>query len=271
MDINLNPKFLGEIRDKTEAKDIAWLVSVPAFLTLVYLLPNSLEEGLVLNYNNPSPMTFFTTAFVHSGVGHLAGNLISYVMLVVPLYLMCALSGLKKRFYCLFAVFIFIFPLIISGINFHYLDVKTSRGFSGIDSAFLGFLPVAVFYYLRDRLELDLGTSNSVGLLLVGTEILVLIYSGLSAVFLVVLGLIAFYLWRIQRRTDLNSLKEAFGRKGYFELSAVSISLFLTMPFLLFHQDIVVGGRTVNILSHYSGFFLGFFVPYFWFQAKEWI
>ncbi len=269
MDLEFRSELLKKVAKHGEMKDLILISSIPIVLVLVFLMPSSVQEILTVNYENPFLLNFLTSAFVHSGVNHLAGNVVSYMVVITVLYLMCSLSGLKRNFRYFFLIFVFIFPFVLSGINFQLLEVETSMGFSGVDSAFLGFLPVVVFHYMDRKLDLDLGGSNSILLFLLGTEILVLIYAGLSTVFLVVLALIGFYSWRISQRADLNSLKESINRRGHFELSLVGILLFLGMTFSLFPKNIVVGGKAVNILSHYSGYFLGFFVPYFWFQIEK--
>ncbi len=268
MDSEFQLENLKKVAEYVETKDLILITSVPITLILIFLLPVNVQEVLVVNYENPSLVNFLTTAFVHSDFSHLAGNLASYVLIIASLYLMCALSGLKRNFRYAFAVFVLAFPFVISMISSQFLSVETSRGFSGVGSAFLGFLPVVVFHYMDERLDLNLGIANSMMLFLIGTEVLVFIYDGLSPVFLMFLGLIGFYSWKIWRMNSLESLKEAVDKKGHFELSLFSIFLFLVLTFALFPRDIVVGGKAVNILSHYSGYFLGFFMSYFWFQIK---
>ena len=92
-----------EIFDKNHGilnyRDLFLLSFVPIVLVLIYLLPQGLQSGLILDTGSPFFFNFFTTAFVHQNLRHLLGNTVSYALVILPAFLMCALMGRKKRFY----------------------------------------------------------------------------------------------------------------------------------------------------------------------------
>ncbi len=265
-------KILKELKKSIEIKDLLLLLSIPIVLSLIFFSPQSFQESMVLNLQNPNISKFFTTVFVHSGFDHFFNNLLFYVITIIPLYLMCALSGYKKQFRYMFLIFVFLFPFLLSGMNTNLIGAKTSRGFSGINAAFLGYLGVATFQYSKESLGIRtkhtenriLKTFRNVGwkpltLFLYGSGIVAFLYAGISSKeFILILVLIAVFLAMSAYFTEGQSLKEASGKKGYFELFLFSIILFLLSVSLLFPKQV----RGTNILSHYAGLALGFFSTY---------
>lgn len=263
--------FLRGLLDNVELKDILLIFSIPIVLIIVFFLPQGIQENLVLNFNNPYIPNLFSTVLVHANLGHLINNLTSYLIFIIPLYMMCVLTGLKRKFRYLFLGFVFLLPVILSIINLNFLDVETSRGFSGVVSAFLGCLGVTSFYYLDKIFKLKtkkphLKTHsifsslkfNSIILLLYGSAIIVLVYTGISLTFIAISILILTYFFMILYSIKWKTLKKSIKKKGYLELFIFSILIFILSIPGLFPRD--VGG--VNILSHYSGFVIGFFITY---------
>ena len=265
-------KILKELKKSIEVKDLLLLFSIPVILSLIFFSPQSFQESMVLNLQNPNIYKFFTTVFVHSNFEHFFNNLLLYVITIIPLYLMCALSGYKKQFRYMFLIFVFLFPFLLSGMNINLIEAKTSRGFSGINAAFLGYLGVAIFQYSKKSLGIRtkktgnkiLKTFKNVRwkpliLFLYGSGIVAFLYAGiLSKESILILFLIAVFLAMSTYFTDGQSLKEASRKKGYFELFLFSILLFLMAVSLLFPKQI----KGTNILSHYAGLALGFFSTY---------
>ena len=74
------------LRERVKGADVAVLLSIPVLLVLVQLLPESVRGALVMNYGSPSVLTMYTTHFVHSGWGHLAANVLVYLVAVALVY-----------------------------------------------------------------------------------------------------------------------------------------------------------------------------------------
>ncbi len=93
--------------------------------------------------------------FGHNSMAHLRGNLIAYGVIVPLTYLLCLRTDRHKEFRVGFLAVLFVLPSIISVVSLvgpdfavHSLlgvdpHVQSSRGFSTLDSAFIGMLIIA--------------------------------------------------------------------------------------------------------------------------------
>lgn len=271
-------EFFREILKKASRGDVLLLVLVPLPLTFLFILPETIQEDLVLHLESPNLLTAFTTHFVHGSSSHFLGNLTAYVSFVTLIYLLSLLSGERRKFYLIFLIFVLAFPFILSSIDLLLLELETSKGFSGINSAFLGFLPISLFYFLKRKFSSGLKTSNSISLFFLGCGIIAFIYSSQSILemilIILIFGLSAFYFWRTFKELKCGEVRKSLGGPkeggGYLELAIVSALFFiLVLPVSAFPSELAQKGGTVNILSHYSGFLFGFMVPYFLFEVLE--
>lgn len=273
MGVELPWKFINEVKEKGSRYDVFLILSVPIVLTLIFCLPQGLQNLLKLDYANPSVVNLFTSNFVHLDFNHYLNNITAYLITLIPLYLLITLGDEKRLFRRMFLVFLFVFPFIISSINLLVFNEGYGAGFSGIDSAFIGFLPVALFVFLGRKLSDRLTLTGSVSLLVLALTAVGFIYIGLSAItflctllFLVTVGIA----YHEVRGSDLKTSFLSFVRvKGYPELTFFSLLFFFIALIGLYPEQIKVNGTVKNILGHYSGFVLGFFVPYIYFSAKE--
>lgn len=267
-------EFLGEVKQKVKAVDILLIGSVPVALSFVFLLPEQTQTGLILDYSNPTVFNLWSSAFVHRGFDHLAGNLSSYVLLIIPTYLLAVLSGERRTFVYTFLGFLFVLPFIISLINLVVISPGTGVGFSGIGSAFFGFLPVTLFLFLRNRISEDISVSNAVVLFLIAAASIALTYTGISTLTLGVVAvtilLILYDAYLIGGEELKAAATELAQSEGYFALVLLSTLLFLFSPMVLFPADLARSETTVNILSHYTGLSLGFFLPYIALFYRNW-
>lgn len=257
-------EFLRDVREKVQAQDLFLILSVPVVLSLVFWLPEAIQNTLVLNYGNPSVFNLWSSAFVHRGFNHFINNLAAYCLLIGPTYLLFVLAGERKLFRYTFLSFLFIVPVVIALINLSIIDPETGAGFSGIGSAFFGLLPVSLFLFIHNRVTEEIEPSHGVVLFLIATGIIALNYSGVPAAAGIILIATLLTIYDVHR-IGLDEVKEAatelYRSEGYFELLLFVGLLFLISPLLLFPQEIAQNGNTVNILSHYMGLVLGFFLP----------
>jgi len=138
---------------------------IPFLLFLLFLLPNSIKDQLILYKNAPRLFSFFTAHFVHKEFEHLLSNVILYKLLVIPVYLLNFHAEQRRNFY-LMAFLIFLpLPFLLSTID---LSTPSSSylGFSGIVSAFLGFLPYSALIYFKKSLNWEAGISNFLNIVL---------------------------------------------------------------------------------------------------------
>jgi hypothetical protein len=256
--------FRSEVREKTRVSDLALIFSVPILLSLIFLLPESIQNALILDYSNYSIFNLWSSAYVHRGFNHFSNNLAAYCVLIGPIYLLFVLADERKLFRYTFLAFLFILPLVIALSNIVVLGSGTGAGFSGIGSAFFGLLPVSLFLFIHNKVSEEIEPVHGVVLFLIAAAIIAGTYSGVTAAAGILLFAVMITVYDIYQ-VGLDEVKEAAAgltsMEGYFELVMIAGLLFLVSPILLFPQDIAKDDGAVNILSHYLGLLFGFFGP----------
>ncbi|WP_225336180.1 hypothetical protein [Halomicrobium urmianum] len=256
--------FRSEVRENARVSDLALIFSVPIFLSLIFLLPESIQNSLILDYGNYSIVNLWSSAFVHRGFNHFSNNLAAYCVLIGPIYLLFVLADERQLFRYTFLAFLFILPFVIALSNIAALGSGTGAGFSGIGSAFFGLLPVSLFLFIHNKVSEEIEPAHGVVLFLIAAAIIAGTYSGVTAAAGILLFAVLITVYDTYQ-VGLDEVKEAAAgltsMEGYFELVMIAGLLFLLSPVLLFPQDIAQGDGTVNILSHYLGLLWGFFGP----------
>ncbi|MFK5604770.1 hypothetical protein [Haloferax volcanii] len=256
--------FRSEVREKARISDLALIFSVPILLSLVFLLPESVQNSLILDYGNYSIFNLWSSAFVHRGFNHFSNNLAAYCVLIGPIYLLFVLADERKLFRYTFLAFLFILPFVIALSNVAALGSGTGAGFSGIGSAFFGLLPVSLFLFIHNKVSEEIEPAHGVVLFLIAAAIIAGTYSGVTAAAGILLFAVLITIYDTYQ-VGLEEVKETAAgltsMEGYFELVMIAGLLFLVSPVLLFPQNIAQGDGAVNILSHYLGLLLGFFGP----------
>ncbi|MFB6131353.1 MAG: hypothetical protein ABEJ28_11095 [Salinigranum sp.] len=205
--------------------------------------------------------------FDHLAAGHLAANLLGYLLIVPLTYALSALSGRRAWFYAGFVTYLAVFPPVLSALNVLLVRPRIGLGFSGINMAFLGLLPLMLVSYV----EVGLGTFDAeehapllffAGAALIGA--LTLPYSrtdglagGLAAVTAVAY---ARPLWA-EPRSIGAAFRRAIGRPGAVELVCCGLVTFVAVLAAAFPPHPGRGG-ILNVYLHVLGYCLGFIVPY---------
>jgi len=220
----------------------------------------------MLDFQNVSVFNLFSYGVVHRGLNHFAGNLLSYVALVVPTYLLCVLGREKKFFRYTWLSFVLLIPPLIALIELASpISPNTAAGFSGVTSAFLGFLPISLVLFLRNRISKEIQAAHAVVLFLVAASVISLTYSGISGLtvgaFAATILLAAVYTYRIGVGEIKRVSAEIASMQGYLQLVLFALLFFLISPVMIFPANISQGAGTVDIFAHYLGLTLGFFLP----------
>lgn len=256
--------FRSEVREKTRASDLALIFSVPVLLSLIFLLPQSIQASLILDYGNYSIFNLWSSAYVHRGFDHFSNNLGAYCVLIGPIYLLFVLADERKLFRYTFLTLLLILPVVISLSNIAALGSGTGAGFSGIGSALFGLLPVSLFLFVHNKISEEIEPAHGVVLFLITTAIIALTYSGIivAAGILLFTALLTFYdIHQVGLVEIREVVAELSSMGGYFELVMIAGLLSLFSPVVLFPSEIAQDGTTVNILTHYIGLLFGFFGP----------
>jgi hypothetical protein len=256
--------FRTEIFNRFQVSDFALILTVPLVLAAVHLLPASVQQSFMLEYQDPSAFNLWSAAFVHRGFTHFSGNAVAYCLYILPSYLLFVLAGERRIFRYLFLSFLLILPPVLAAINIVALDGGTGAGFSGIASAFIGLTPVGIFIFVRNCVSQDVSVSNGVSVFLIALGGTAYIYAGIveAATILVVACLLVLNDIRSLSVETLRTIvSDLWIMDSCFLLVVIATTLFVLSPIFLFPVNIVQGGQSVNILSHYSGLVLGFFGP----------
>ena len=256
--------FRTELTEKVRVSDIVLMLAIPIVLTAVHLLPTSIKQSFLLDYGNPSILNLWSSTYVHRGFTHFSNNLLAYCLMIAPTYLLFVLADERRLFRYTFISFLFILPPVIAVINIAVFGHGTGAGFSGIGSAFVGLLPVALVLFIHNRISKKMDPSNGVELFLVAAGIITMVYVGVvqgAGIILISSFLAILHIRRVGVDEVRRESSKLISMKGYFELVLFAVLLFLVSPRLLFPQEIVQDGQVVNIISHYTGLVIGFFGP----------
>jgi hypothetical protein len=261
----------GEFARRAARYDVLLLAIVPAVLLGVFTLPYGVRRQFALQYSDPSVVSLYVANFTHFSRSHLISNLVGYALVAPTAYLLCTLAEYRDTFWGVFAVFVLVFPVVLSMLIVGLFRGRTgvAIGFSGVLAAFFGFLPIALLWYLRRRFTEALVLQQAPLLYFVGIGTITLIAAPLDRLSYLVLGISAVGLALLGRqlfvdlsRLTVANLRRSFFPPGYAELASVGILLFFAFPFAAFPSVRVTGSSFTNLYVHLVGYSLGYLVPY---------
>lgn len=259
--------FLGTLRKRARWGDIALLLSVPFALVAVFSLPMETRRSLTFAYTAPSLLTAYTSAFVHLDSTHLLVNVGGYLLVAPLAYLLSLMGGRRRRFWIAFAVFLAVFPVALSYLNLAIIRPSVGYGFSGVQLAFVGYLPIALADYVDAQFDVGGNRSFAPALFFVGLALAaVLSVRSLVTAGLAVAALLSALLYALpafDERTQLRSnVRAAAGMTGHFELFTAAVVAFVAFPFVAFPGGSAGDGRVVNLYIHLLGYALAFVATY---------
>ncbi|EMA61563.1 hypothetical protein [Halorubrum kocurii] len=269
--------FGRELAARVRLVDLLALAAVPAVLAAVFALPESTRRSLAFAYADPTVRTAFTAHYVHLDTGHLAGNVAGYGLLAGVGYALAVLAGYRRFFVVAFATFLLAFPFALSALNLAVPRNAIGFGFSGINMAFAGLLPLLLGVYARERFFPggSLSALPAAFFPLVGWMALLALPvspgsldgSGLAGLATAVAGVLLGLLYasstgiRVRRALRASS-RAAVSNPGYGDLFAVGVVVVVGYPVVGFPGDPAGPGSVVNLYVHLLGFCLAFIGPF---------
>ncbi|OYR54061.1 hypothetical protein DJ73_06025 [Halorubrum sp. Ea1] len=263
-----------ELLASARAVDLLVLLAVPAVLVGVFSLPEATRRSLAFAYADPTVPTAFAAHYVHLDVGHLAGNLAGYCLLAGVGYALAVFGGARRFFLTALATFLLAFPLVLSALNLAVPRDAIGFGFSGINMALAGLLPLLLGTYARARFApgASLRALPAVFFALVGwIALLALPVSatgpGLAGLATGVAGALLAVLYASSagipiRETVREGVRTVASRPGEGDLFAVGAVLVVGYPVVGFPADPTGTGSVVNLYVHLLGFCLAFIGPF---------
>ncbi|GAB3416227.1 hypothetical protein GCM10027435_13220 [Haloparvum alkalitolerans] len=267
--------LLGAFLTRSRPADAVALAVPPLVMVGVFALPVETRRALAFQYTDPTVVTAFAAHYVHLTVGHLLANLIGYGLLAGVGYAAALLGGRRRFYLTALATDLLAFPFVLSALNLAVPRHAVGYGFSGINMAILGVLPLVAAAYARTQLlaasERDLrpaaffllvGWMGLLALPIGGGDALVGTAATTASA---VIG--AGYLYAAIRGTEGRRLPREWARavtarRGYGDLFAVAGALLVAYPAVGFPVDPATGTSVLNLYVHLLGFCLGFIGPY---------
>ena len=266
--------FRRELLASARALDLLVLLAVPAVLLAVFALPEATRRSLAFAYLDPTLSSAFTAHYVHLGAGHLLGNLAGYGLLAGVGYALAVLSGRRRLFFTALAAFLLALPFALSALNLAVPRDAVGYGFSGVNMALAGLLPILWYCYARDRFApaASVAALPAAFFALVGwIALLALPVStagiGLAGLAVGVAGALLAVLYAASSgvrfpRSVREHAKSVASRPGYGDLLAVGAVVAVGYPVVGFPADPAADGSVVNLYVHLLGFCLGFIGPF---------
>ncbi|WP_200530321.1 hypothetical protein [Halorubrum sp. LN27] len=276
-DRNADGGFRRELSARVRLADLLVLASVPAVLGAVFALPEATRRSLAFAYTDPTVRTAFTAHYVHLDTGHLAGNVAGYCLLAGVGYALAVLAGYRRFFLVALATFLLAFPFALSALNLAVPRNAIGFGFSGVNMALAGLLPLLLGVYARERFfpGASIRALPAAFFPLVGWMALLALPvapgsldgPGLAGLATAVAGLLLGLLYASSTGIRIRSavrggVRAAVSNPGYGDLFAVGVALTVGYPVVGFPGDATGTGSVVNLYVHLLGFCLAFIGPF---------
>ncbi|MFC4542686.1 hypothetical protein ACFO5R_12215 [Halosolutus amylolyticus] len=211
---------------------------------------------------------------MHIEPAHLVANLIGYGLLAGTCYLLAVESDHRSFFVIAFSGIVLSFPLTLSALNLATPRNGILYGFSGVNMALLGLLPLCLVEFARVRFWIGFERRDggmlfflSLAAIAMLAVPLSLMTSALSLSAVVISG------WYVHDLTDRGFRLAGFLRLvlerrhdgNQFVLGSV---LFVSYLFVGFPTDIVTDGSVLNLYVHFLGYSMGFVGSYVLLEAQ---
>lgn len=251
------------IQERGRLRDLLVLAGPPVVMIALFaFVSESTRRELGFALSEPTVQTAYISHFVHLEWSHFAGNVLSYLALVVVLYVICLVAS-RRRFWWQFSLAMLLgFPFVLSGLNLALDRTAVVIGASGVNMALLGGMPIAVGSLLHHHREFAMRLvpvlflpsiivitvvgvpwNYWVGLTLLGTGLLWVLYL-----------LAAVDRHGLPTSTKITNLMRT---EPVGELTAMGVVLLVGYPIIVFTGE-GTDGVIVNHYVHLLGFALAF-------------
>ena len=252
--------------------DAALVLGVVALLAAVqFLAPRPAQSLLYFRHDLSAPWTLLTAAYVHADAGHLARNLLGYVLAAAYAWVLCVGAGRRRWFRRTFAVFLVVLPVLVCLASYaafalgHPSIRLSSKGFSGVVGGFAGFVLVGLYAYVGERRSQRAAAAVCVSVFLLCLFSVDVRYAG--GVRPGMAGLVAMGLALTGGRTAIGArvglpLPSAIRERATVKDAAVVTLVGAVLGVMMFGlfpdpSAVVRDGVVVNVYAHAAGFFFG--------------
>lgn len=252
---------VDRVRDTLQAAPVVVLAGA---LVGIAQLPESARRGLSFEYGDPTILTAYTAPFVHFSPSHLLGNV------AVLLLAGFALSHLSRRarspwlFLGALTVVISTLPAAVTLLNLAVPRPGVTYGFSGVNMALVGFLPIAVVRYAEWRLGRRIDAALLIAWFAASTGYVAAVAVPPSPITAGVIGMsLAVVVAVVARALALGVPGSVpFSRLASDPSVVAGVGVWLALLVVGFPRVSVVDGTVTNVYVHFLGYALGFTTAY---------
>lgn len=264
--------ILPSFRQGFNTYDLLKLSLVVIVLVGLFALPEAQKRALAFSYVDPTAFTAFTAHFVHLTWNHFVANLLGFVLLGGTGYILAVLGGRRQLFATLILLYLIVFPPVLSGLNLAVPREAITYGFSGLNMAVAGLLPLLLTEYAGQRIHGAIKTRHAPGFFFLVMTLISLIAIPTQPVTIVLAtasGLITVvYAWQLiqEIRNQPDSVRpwpRSFThRGGWLEFGVFSAIIVVGYPIIGYPADPATASQVVNIYVHTLGYALAFIGGY---------
>ena len=247
-----------------------FFILIPLLIVILFLFPDALKNSLILHPENPTILSIFFSNYIHKSLTHFSNNMLSYLVIIVPIFIFNLLIN-RGRFYKAMLLIFILLPIISSVLIIILFFILYGFkgdffGFSAVVASLFGFLPYSLLSFLRDfyKIKFDRFWILLVSIFLVNASIISTIYGGYILLLIIIPWIIVFLYLSLG---DIKNMAEFMGEllrkkkfaKCMFLMCCILFCFFSIISF--FPQRLITNNILVNIFSHYVGYAFGFFIP----------
>ena len=250
---------------------ILGVITVLAGLVGVTFLPVSVRRSLAFEYAEPTVLTAYTAPFVHFSLSHLVGNLLVFLLTIGVIHHLGRRDGTPWILLGALVVVLSAFPATLSFLNLAIPRNGVTYGFSGVNMAFVGFLPIAIVQFIERRLRRSVDTT----LLLASFFGSIALVTGsavprspisISVLIAAATLTMVFGSWFVvgeRRRTPRSRWLPVISDPSLL----IGLGTWTAVLSVAFPSVAVSDGSVVNVYVHFVGYALGFTTAYL---GHEW-
>lgn len=240
------------------------IAALAAVLLGVSRLPEPFRRSLVFEYGNPTVLTAYTAPFVHFSSSHLTANV---AVLLVAGGTLAHLSGRGRAPWLFVGVFVALvstLPIVVTLLNLAVPRPGVTYGFSGVNMALVGALPVAVVEYVDSQLDGRTDARLLVAWFTASTGYVAAVVVPLSSGSAIVIALSAGVVLVVSVQLLVGGIDASsfFGRLPSDRSALLGVGAWGILVAVGFPRATVIDGTVPNAYVHFVGYAIGFITTY---------
>jgi len=256
---------------------IILIISIPVTCILFFLLPVEIQQSLMLRTGDLNPLTSLTSILIHSNQLHLAGNIISFLIISILLYMINWKTNTEKKLLTMMILTIFLIPFIYN-LLFNIITtliLKESIISCGLSTAVAGLIGLTIpslrVFLTKPIQNNKTSTYFTASLILLTISIITvsrLLETFYLSIFIITLAGSLILLLKIREPLKIL-IKQDFYMKLRLLVTILTLTIYYTLVYLLFPANIVtLEGNIIDILAHLTGLFSGIIIGHCTLQQK---